>query len=162
MAELSKFYQVTNQIMLEYVANQYDANGGEPNERSTDYTVYIGKDGNVYYTDKWNLDKQDSDNQNSGIQQKLNEDDSENYRYSKAQYFIKFPDESMSEYTFVGLKKQQDGKYSNDSLLNIGDHVDTYTEHKDGKMHYDKIRLHFIYGFTLDRLAGITLQVKKN
>ena len=33
MAELSKFYQVTNQIMLEYVANQYDANGGEPNER---------------------------------------------------------------------------------------------------------------------------------
>ena len=42
------------------------------------------------------------------------------------------------------------------------DHVDTYTEHKDGKMHYDKIRLHFIYGFTLDRLAGITLQVKTN
>lgn len=162
MAELSKFYQVTNQIMLEYVANQYDANGGEPNERSTDYTVYIGKDGNVYYTDKWNLDKQNSDNQNSGIQQKLNEDDSENYRYSKAQYFIKFPDESMSEYTFVGLKKQQDGKYSNDSLLNIKDHVDTFTEHKDGKMHYDKIRLHFIYGFTLDRLAGITLQVKTN
>ena len=29
-------------------------------------------------------------------------------------------------------------------------------------MHYDKIRLHFIYGFTLDRLAGITLQVKTN
>ena len=162
MAELSKFYQVTNQIMLEYVANQYDANGGEPNERSTDYTVYIGKDGNVYYTDKRNLDKHDSDNQNSGIQQKLNEDDSENYRYSKAQYFIKFPDESMSEYTFVGLKKQQDDKYSNDSLLNIKDHVDTFTEHKDGKMHYDKIRLHFIYGFTLDRLAGITLQVKTN
>lgn len=152
MAELSKFYQVTNQIMLEYVANQYDANGGEPDEKSIDYTVYIGKDGNVYYTDKRNSDKQ----------QKLNEDDSEKYRYSKAQYFIKFPDESMSEYTFVGLKKQQDGKYSNDSLLNIVDHVDTYTEHKGGKMHYDKIRLHFIYGFTLDRLAGITLQVKTN
>lgn len=157
MAELSKFYQVTNQIMLEYVANQYDANGGKPNERTTDYTVYIGKDGNVYYTDKPNLEGQNSD------VQKSNKQDSDDYPYySKAQYFIKFPDESMSEYTFVGLKKQQDDKYSNDSLLNIGDHVDTYTEHKDGKMHYDKIRLHFIYGFTLDRLAGITLQVKTN
>ena len=157
MAELSKFYQVTNQIMLEYVANQYDANGGEPNERSANYTVYIGKDGNVYYTDKPNLEGQNSD------VQKSNKQDLDDYPYySKAQYFIKFPDESMSEYTFVGLKKQQDGKYSNDSLLNIGDHVDTYTEHKDGKMHYDKIRLHFIYGFTLDRLAGITLQVKTN
>lgn len=155
MAELSKFYQVTNQIMLEYVANQYDANGGKPNERPTDYTVYIGKDGNVYYTDK-------PKGQNSDVQ-KSNKQDSDDYPYySKAQYFIKFPDESMSEYTFVGLKKQQDDKYSNDSLLNIGDHVDTYTEHKDGKMHYDKIRLHFIYGFTLDRLAGITLQVKTN
>ena len=157
MAELSKFYQVTNQIMLEYVSNQYDANGGKPNERSTNYTVYIGKDGNVYYTDKPNLEGQNSD------VQKSNKQDSDDYPYySKAQYFIKFPDESMSEYTFVGLKKQQDDKYSNDSLLNIVDHVDTYTEHKEGKMHYDKIRLHFIYGFTLDRLAGITLQVKTN
>ena len=141
--------------MLEYVANQYDANGGEPNERSTDYTVYIGKDGNVYYTEK----PQDIDNE----------------RYSNAQYFIKFPDESMSEYTFVGLTKQntlnvdssildKNGSkvYSNESLLNIKDNVDTFTEHKGGKMHYDKIRLHFIYGFTLDRLAGITLQVKTN
>lgn len=50
MAELSKFYQVTNQIMLEYVANQYDAND-TPDEKTTDYTVYIGKDGNVYYTE---------------------------------------------------------------------------------------------------------------
>ena len=154
MAELSKFYQVTNQIMLEYVANQYDAND-TPDEKTTDYTVYIGKDGNVYYTEK----PQDIDNE----------------RYSNAQYFIKFPDESMSEYTFVGLTKQntlnvdssildKNGSkvYSNESLLNIKDNVDTFTEHKGGKMHYDKIRLHFIYGFTLDRLAGITLQVKTN
>ena len=154
MAELSKFYQVTNQIMLEYVANQYDAND-TPDEKTTDYTVYIGKDGNVYYTEK----PQDIDNE----------------RYSNAQYFIKFPDESMSEYTFIGLTKQntlnvdssildKNGSkvYSNESLLNIKDNVDTFTEHKGGKMHYDKIRLHFIYGFTLDRLAGITLQVKTN
>lgn len=154
MAELSKFYQVTNQIMLEYVANQYDAND-TPDEKITDYTVYIGKDGNVYYTEK----PQDIDND----------------RYSNAQYFIKFPDESMSEYTFVGLTKQNtlnvdssildkhgSKVYSNESLLNIKDNVDTFTEHKGGKMHYDKIRLHFIYGFTLDRLAGITLQVKTN
>lgn len=160
MAELSKFYQVTNQIMLEYVANQYDANE-TPDGKTTDYTLYIGKDGNVYYTEK----PQDIDE-----------------RYSNAQYFIKFPDESMSEYTFVGLTKQNkntydsslldkhvrdkhDSKvYSNDSLLNIKEHVATYTEHNDNnsKMHYDKIRLHFIYGFTLDRLAGITLQVKTN
>lgn len=159
MAELSKFYQVTNQIMLEYVANQYDAND-TPDEKTTDYTVYIGKDGNVYYTEK----PQDNDDE----------------RYSNAQYFIKFPDESMSEYTFVGLTKQNtlnvdssildkhvidkhgSKVYSNESLLNIKDNVDTYTEHKGGKMHYDKIKLHFIYGFTLDRLAGITLQVKTN
>mgnify|MGYP000158540580 CR=1 FL=1 len=86
----------------------------------------------------------------------------------------------MSEYTFVGLTKQNtlnidssildkhvidkhsSKVYSNESLLNIKDNVDTFTEHKGGKMHYDKIRLHFIYGFTLDRLAGITLQVKTN
>jgi len=29
-------------------------------------------------------------------------------------------------------------------------------------MQYDYIRLHFIYGFMLDRLAGFTLQVKTN
>lgn len=157
MAELSKFYQVTNQIMLEYIANQYDDTSETPNEKEVNYTIYTGKDGNVYYTEK----PQDIDD-----------------RYSNGQYFIKFPDESQSEYTFVGLEKEstevldssgnnvgikntKSYVYDNSKLLNIKDNTETYEEHT-GKMHYDKIRLHFIYGFTLDRLAGITLQVKTN
>lgn len=157
MAELSKFYQVTNQIMLEYIANQYDDTSETPNEKKVNYTIYTGKDGNVYYTEK----PQDIDE-----------------RYSNGQYFIKFPDESQSEYTFVGLdkistevldasgnnasiKNNKAYVYDNSNLLNIKDNTEAYEEHT-GKMHYDKIRLHFIYGFTLDRLAGITLQVKTN
>ena len=150
MAELSKFYQVTSQIMLEYIANQYDDESETANEKEINYTIYIGKDGNVYYTEK----PQGIDN-----------------RYSNGQYFIKFPDESQSEYTFVGLEKQKQNNddvtsnksyvYDNSNLLNISNNTESYKEHT-GKMHYDKIRLHFIYGFTLDRLAGISLQVKTN
>ena len=156
MAELSKFYQVTNQIMLEYIANQYDDESEIANEKEINYTIYTGKDGNVYYTEK----PQEIDD-----------------RYSNGQYFIKFPDESQSDYTFVGLqkidnqykdssgdigvKKNDAYVYDNSKLLNMEDNTETYKEHT-GKMHYDKIRLHFIYGFTLDRLAGISLQVKTN
>ena len=162
MAELSKFYQVTNQIMLEYIANQYDDTSETPNEKEVNYTIYTGKDGNAYYTEK----PQDIDD-----------------RYSNGQYFIKFPDESQSEYTFVGLEKNDKQykvldsstkklvytgiksdkayTYDNNDLLNFKDNTEAYENHT-GKMHYDKIRLHFIYGFTLDRLAGISLQVKTN
>lgn len=149
MAELSKYYQVTNQIMLEYIANQFDDVSEQSNEKEVNYTIYTGKDGNVYYTEK---------------PQDIEE------RYSNGQYFIKFPDESQSDYTFVGLEKENQNKevsinkaytYGNEKLLNFKENTQSYKNHT-GTMHYDKIRLHFIYGFTLDRLAGITLQVKTN
>lgn len=64
----------------------------------------------------------------------------------------------MSEYTFVGLTKQNtlnvdssildkhgSKVYSNESLLNIKDNVDTFTEHKGGKCIMIN-QITFIYG----------------
>ena len=48
MAQLSKFYKVTRQIMVEYISEQYM----DKRIINTDYTIYTGFDDNVYYTEK--------------------------------------------------------------------------------------------------------------
>lgn len=138
MSKLSKYYKVTGQMMLEYVANQYDVNT-QIQTTTTDYTIYTGKDDNIYYIDN-----------------------------SETQKFIKFPDESSSEYNFLGFNKvkSEAGKYTYDNDVLLKNNIDNLVKYKQdtksGSMYYDSIRIHFIYGFLLDNLAGFTLQVKTN
>ena len=51
MAQLSKFYKVTRQIMVEYISEQY-MDKRIINTTPVDYTIYTGFDDNVYYTEK--------------------------------------------------------------------------------------------------------------
>ena len=50
MSKLSKFYKVTNQIMIEYISNQNITNEDQ-SSRNVRYTIYTGLDNNVYYTE---------------------------------------------------------------------------------------------------------------
>ena len=150
MAKQSKFYRITNQILIEYVQNQYAANSSPDVEKTIQYYVYTGKDDNVYFSEI--------------------PDETENIDYSNPQYFIKLPNESGSEYKFLGFQKNENGKYSNQKFLKdfITDskYVKAYTRMpgegsiSEVPMCYDTIRLHFIYGFILNGLAGLSLQVK--
>lgn len=147
MAKLSKFYQITNQILIEYIADQYAANNAPETTKSVNYTVYTGLDDNVYYTET------------------PNETEDNKLDYSDPQYFIKFSDESNSEYKFMGFYKNEYGQYTNrefiDNIISNEKYVKSYKKSDDTvPMLYDTIRIHFIYGFTLNNLAGFTLQVK--
>ena len=155
MAKLSKYYKVTNQMMIEYISDQYDQNPAnrELVTSNVDYRIYEGLDGNIYYTEPAVL-TQDGQPTNK-------------YDYTDGQIFIKFGDKSDSEYVFYGLLKDEDtGIYSNNDLiqekLDDPDHktVSSCTEVRNDNIYYDKIRVHLIYGFQLDTLAGFTLQVK--
>lgn len=140
MAKLSKYYHVTRQIMVEYISDQYQPNT-QVDTYNTTYNVYTGFDDNVYYTE---TPRQIQD------------------KYTNSQYFIKFPDESGSGYTYLGLQKQEDGSYDNSFLTDeISKYVKACSEpYVNKSMYYDKIRIHFVYGFLLDKLAGYSLQVK--
>ena len=80
MAKLSKYYHVTRQIMVEYISDQYKPDT-QVDTYNTTYKVYTGFDDNVYYTE---TPRQIQD------------------KYTNSQYFIKFPDESGSGYTYLG------------------------------------------------------------
>lgn len=155
MAKLSKYYKVTNQMMIEYISDQYDQNPANRDlvTSNVNYRIYEGLDNNIYYTEPAVLSH--------------NNEPVSNYDYTDGQIFIKFGDKSDSEYTYFGLLKDEDtGIYSNTSLIEEKlldeDHktVLTCSELRNNNIYYDKIRVHFIYGFQLDTLAGFTLQVK--
>ena len=106
MAKLSKYYKVTNQMMIEYISDQYDQNPAnrELVTSNVDYRIYEGLDGNIYYTEPAVLTQ--------------DEQPTNKYDYTDGQIFIKFGDKSDSEYVFYGLLKDEDtGIYSNNDLI---------------------------------------------
>jgi hypothetical protein len=145
MAKLSKFYRITNQILLEYITDTYLPTEHADTVRQVNYTVYTGLDNNLYYTE---------------------EPDSTQLNYSDSQYFIKFPNESQSEYNFFGYYKNENDKYVNTDIIKEkvfnNENLKYINAFKSGtaNMYYDKIRLHFIYGFLFNGLAGLSLSVK--
>ena len=158
MAKLSKYYKVTNQMMIEYISDQYDQNPANRSLPSSfiKYFIYEGLDGNIYYTEP---------PQSRGSD--YPEDDPDNYQqynYTDGQLFIKFGDKSNSEYTYYGLLKDENDMYSNTDLINEKLHdpnvVTRCSEEREENITYDKVRVHMIYGFQLDTLAGFSLQVK--
>ena len=155
MAKKSKFYQISNQILLEYIQNHYAANETPDVEQSVNYVVYTGLDNNVYYSD-------------------FPKEEDNIIDYKNSQYFIKFSDETQSEYKFLGFYKNEQGEFSNQNFINeifegseniskpklVKAYHRYNTDQEETGMCYDTIKLHFIYGFILNELAGITLQVK--
>lgn len=159
MAKLSKYYKVTNQMMIEYISDQYDQNPANRDIPSQfiGYYVYEGLDSNIYYTEPPQLRGQNTSEEDDPTSQK--------YAYTDPQLFIKFGDISDSEYTYFGLLKDETtGLYSNTDLImeKLDDPtvVKTCSERREANMAYDRIRVHMVYGFQLDTLAGFSLQVK--
>ena len=146
MAKNSKFYRITNQVMLEYVQNHYPSKNTSDATANAKYYVYTAQDDKVYYVEI--------------------PDETEKIDYTNPIYFLKLPDETDSEYKFLGFKKNEKGKYTNQEFitdfLENPKFVKAYTkvDQSNVAMCYDTIRLHFIYGFILNGLAGLTLQVK--
>lgn len=142
MSKLSKYYKVTRQILLEYVADQ-DPMKSAITESS--YYIYTGLDNKTYYTEEIH-----------------NEYDP----YINQGLYLRIPDQSDSEYMYVGIP-QADSKISPTSLnmKNILDQlledgkILSYSHNNNVSMVYDKIKVHLVYGFTLDKLTGFNLQV---
>jgi len=62
----------------------------------------------------------------------------------------------------MGFYKNEYGQYTNrefiDNIISNEKYVKSYKKSDDTvPMLYDTIRIHFIYGFTLNNLAGFTL-----
>lgn len=159
MSKLSKYYKVTNQIMVEFLSDQYSLATKREDEidaEQTEYIIYQGLDQELYY-----------------IEKPIHSDVTDNLYYSDMQYFVKFPDNSDSEYKYLGLIKKAQNNYTiydnTEKLTSIfnKDNPDTNyilscSDIYNEKIYHDKIRIHLIYGFMLDDLAGFTLQLKTN
>lgn len=153
MSKLSKYYKVTNQILVEFISDQYENTVINNTEivADTSYVLYQGLDNQIYYSEMPDTSIGDPD------------------YYSDMSYFMKFPDESDSNYEYLGLYKNvSTGLYyddvwiSNEFMKNHDDLLLSKSNINNTKLAHDKIRIHFIYGFMLDDLAGFTLQLKTN
>lgn len=142
MSKLSKYYKVTNQILVEYVADQ-DPLKSELTD--TTYYIYTGLDNKTYYTEELH-----------------NKDDI----YANQALYLRIPDQSDSEYMFIGIPKN--GAKLGPETLNMANvlsmlkeknQILSYTSGQKVSMVYDKIKIHLIYGFTLDKLTGFNLQL---
>ena len=142
MSKLSKYYEVTKQILLEYVADQ-DPLKSPITE--TKYYIYTGLDNKTYYTEELH------DTKDLYINQAL---------------YLRIPDQSCSEYLYIGIPKE--GSKIAPEQLNIANilkqlydngQILSYTEGKTVMMVYDKIKIHLIYGFTLDKLTGFNIKL---
>lgn len=157
MARLSKYYKVTNQMMIEYISDYYNPDYTKTETLQTErsnYYIYEGLDGKIYYIDI----PQDP----LPVTQ---------YKPTDPFNFIKFGDKSDSEYTYFllyGAPNEDNPEYYNNYKTLIEESLNPekgFVQHcslepKETSIYYDKIRVHFIYGFQLDTLAGFTLQVK--
>lgn len=145
MSKLSKYYKVTKQILLEYVADQNPDNSSKV---QTKYYIYTGLDNKTYYTEELH------DTVNPYINQCI---------------YTRVPDESCSEYMYTGIPKDTGTKNINPKLYNTGNILKELKKQNKIKscplsytvtnMVYDKIKIHLIYGFTLDKLTGFNLQL---
>lgn len=142
MSKLSKYYRVTNHLLIEYVTDQTPQNNGS----NTEYYIYTGNDNNTYYIE--NIHNNDL--------------------YINQLCYLRLPDESQSEYFYNGIPLNYDNTI-NKNKLNVEDilnnlqtsgHIKSFTTSPNNKVPiaYDKIRIHLIYGFTLDNLTGFNLQ----
>ena len=142
MGKLSKYYKVTKQILVEYVADQDPLNSTLVN---TNYYIYTGLDNKTYYTEELH---------------------NTNDPYINQGLYLRIPDQSDSEYMYVGIPKTNTSitpdKLNMENVLKTlldKKQILSYTKGNTISMVYDKIKIHFIYGFTLDKLTGFNLQL---
>ena len=144
MSNLSKYYKVTRQILIEYVTHpNFSESDITPNVQ---YYIYTGLDNKTYY-----------------IEDLHNMED----LYSNQSLYLRIPDESDSEYYYPGIttyNKKVSPKHHNieDILEQLLFDKKIKSYHKSNKkvdIVYDKIRIHLLYGFTLNKLTGFNLQL---
>lgn len=142
MGKLSKYYRVTRQLLIEYVTDQTPENNGI----NTEYYIYTGNDNNTYYIE--NIHNTDL--------------------YTNQLCYLRLPDESCSEYLYNGIPLTDSNIIDTDKLdaftilssLKDKGYIKSHSNKTNNvvPIAYDKIRVHLVYGFTLDKLTGFNLQ----
>ena len=146
MATFSKFYQVTNQMLLEYKSDQYKIttlysdSGGETSE-----TVYMYQsgDGKQYCVEKHNIPNIVLNSSSSG----------ECY----------YPGTSFNDFNIYNT---QDNLYGSEIIVNgtnygtvIKDITDNHNQIRQVQVNNDKIRIYLISGYVMNAIAGINIKV---
>jgi len=146
MSNQSKYYQVTNQILLEYKTDQYKITTTHAEEGSdvTDIYMYCCDDGKQYCMDKTNIPTS------------------------------KYPEQKSSRYYYGGpgvteftLKDYQELPiYGSDIYIN-NHNIGVIIKDQDNKecrqnisLNRDTIRLYLLSGYVMNNIAGYALRVK--
>lgn len=149
MASQSKYYQVTNTLLLEYKTDQYKITSINSNigQDYTQFIAYQGIDGNQYYLDKSNINgAKFTDGLNS------------TYYYGGKDI------KTFENIDFVNNQNADDifGQHIYVNNQNIG----TIIKDKDGnemrsaQVNYDKLRIYLLTGYVMNAISGISLRIK--
>lgn len=147
--QFQRYYQITEQLLLEYTCDQYNIVNNKSNNESSSTTVYMyqGADGLQYCLDAANTQ------------------------------FLKFADENQSTYYYPGKNitdiatlfrnnKNSDEIYG-DNIVYDGQifgtllkNITGQTERDIKNLHKDKIKIYLCTGYQFNSIAGISLRVK--
>lgn len=148
MSKQSKFYQVTNQVLLEYITDQYRITTSHTRgeEAKTKFYMYIGNDGNQYCLDKSNISNT-----------KYSDENNTEYYYGGA---------SITELDLEGEETSAETAYGRDMYLNEDNKIGTLIKSKDNQelrsanLNHDTIRLYISTGYVMNNIAGYNITVK--
>lgn len=146
MAAISKFFQVTNQLLLEYKSDKYKSTVkyAESGDTDCNFIMYQGDNGLQYCIDM------------------------ENIKYWK------FPDSGSNTYYYPGrFVEQSDLDISDTDEEVYGNEISFYNEShgviikdsvgnslRNTYLNKDKIRIYILSGYVFNSLAGIAIRVK--
>lgn len=149
MALQSKYFQVTNTLLLEYSTDQYRITtiNSSIGENYTEFIAYQGIDGNQYILDQTNVDG------------------------------AKFTDGLNSTYYYGGtnittlddiehVSNQKEDIIYGDKLYVNNQNIGTIIKDENGEsirktqVNYDRLRIYLLTGYVMNAISGISLRVK--
>lgn len=156
MSKQSRFYQVTNQILLEYSTDQYKITSVHNivGEDAAQFYMYQGLDGNQYCIEKTQYQDADAKSINN-----IND--------------AKYPDENNSTYYYGGknitdfdiTEDNSSDIHGNDIYIN-SNNIGTIIKNKNNVqlridyINHDTIKLYITTGYVMNNIAGYSLKVK--
>lgn len=157
-SRVSKYYRMTSQLLLEYRCKQYEiiSNSGSSDKQPETYYTYIGKDGQIYYTEEPRINEAgEKFTSNQSLYLKLPVNASQSYKYmgtgDNTDYKLVYSENPEQDTVLYKTKINQSVK--NNLLADYG----SETRHV---FHYDTINLYLLRGFNLDELSGVSIKVK--
>lgn len=152
MSVKSKFYQVTNQILLEYQTNQYEINTKQDSDTSTSFYMYQGLDGKQYCIEEGNLSHW-----------RLSMEDGTSFYPGRNVREVPL-DGDITNYTVVYGSEEpncigQDISFNGTVAGYVIKDADGEQE-RSSNVFKDRIRLHILSGYVMNSLAGITVRVR--